>query len=117
MADIKTQVQELINELPVPEETKQSLTAKLNTEGPTVDFFVDMRMAMVDHQINVNAQYKPLVDQLKKLEEQEQAEMGKAYQEFEKEMDELDEDAEALDKAASQAVKDQELEDARKGVR
>lgn len=113
MADTKTQTRDLINELPVADEEKQKLLAKLDADGITTDLMVDMRMALVDARIELNAANKEELDELKKLDEEEQKELDAAYAEHSKEMDELDEDAEALDKAVTKAMQDKEMEDTR----
>lgn len=108
MADNKQQALDLVAELEVDESIKQKLRGLLEKNGPDADFFAEARIALADSQAKL--------DRLKKLEEEEQAQLAQAYDEFDREMGELDEDAAALDKAVNKAVEEQELGEARSKI-
>lgn len=113
MADTKNEAKALISELPVAEEVKQKLLAKLEAEGVSVDFIVELKMAVVDARIELNATNKEQLDKLEVLDKQEEAGMAVAHSEFNKEMDELEEDADNLDKAVTKALEEDQMEEAR----
>lgn len=116
MADTKNQAQELISSLPVTEEVKQQLLSRLEAEGVTPELIVEMKMAMVDSKIELDSAHKEQLDKLAELDKKEEQEMTTAYNEYSKEMDELEEDAEALGKAVDKAVEDQGMEEARNKI-
>jgi|GEM_PF-3319777 len=116
MADLKQQAQSLIDEMEVEEGVKQNLREMLEKDGVTPDFIVELRVATADAKTKLDQQYQPLLDQLKQLDEQEQAELGQAYKEFETEMNELEEDADALSKAIGEADEKEQMEEARSQI-
>lgn len=112
MADLKQQFETLIKGMPVEESLKQTLLQKLAAEGAGEDLLVEVKVALAQAQANLNKKYKPQVDELKALDQEEKA----AYDAYSKEMDELEEDLDNLSKAINKASEDQQLEDARKKV-
>ncbi|MEK7617549.1 MAG: hypothetical protein AAB410_00195 [Patescibacteria group bacterium] len=112
MADLKQQLEELINSLPVEDGVKQTLLTKLNVEGASEDMVIEVRVVLAEAQVNLNKKYKPQLDQLKALEQEEKA----AYDTYSQEMDELEEDLDNLAKALTKAEEEQQLEEARKKI-
>lgn len=116
MDDIKTQAAALISQAPVAEDVKQMLMQKLEKEGFSDDLMVEIKVAVGQAQAKLNRDNKAQLDQLKELDKQEQEELAKAYSEFQKEMDELEEDADNLNKAVGDALQQQEMDDQRKKI-
>lgn len=114
MEDIKIQAAALIAQAPVADAVKQALTQKLEQEGVTDDLMVEMKVSVGEAQAKLNRDHKAQLDELKELARQEDEEQSKAYDVFQKEMNELEEDADSLMKAVATAQKEQEIEEQRK---
>ena len=116
MDDIKTQAAALIAEAPIPDDAKKTLAQKLEKEGVSDDFLVELQVAVGKAQAELNRKYKPQLDKLKELNQQEEAEQAKAFADFSKEMDELEKDADELAKAVSAGQDAQAIEEQRKKI-
>jgi hypothetical protein len=114
MDDIKTQAAALINQAPVADAVKQDLLQKLETSGVTDDLMVEIKVAVGEAQAKLNRDNKAGLDELAKLDDQEQAEQAKAYADFTKEMDGLEQAADDLTTAVATAQKEQAIADERK---
>ena len=116
MDDIKTQASDLVSQAPISEAAKQALSQKLEKEGFSDDFLVELKVAVGEAQAKLNRDNKAQLDKLQELDEQEEAEQAKAYSEFKTEMDELEEDADNLNKAVGAALDKQDMEDQRQKI-
>lgn len=116
MDDIKTQAATLISQAPVAEDVKQSLLTKLQQEGVSEDLMVEIKVAVGEVQAKLNRDNKAQLDKLKELDSQEQEEQATAYQDFQQEMDKLEEDSDNLAKAVTSAQHEQALEEQRKKI-
>jgi hypothetical protein len=116
MDNIKTQATTLIAQAPVTEDVKQGLLQKLEQEGVTDDLMVEISVAVGEAQAKLNRDNKAQLDQLSELDKQEEAEQAQAFADFEKEMAELEEDADNLVKAVNAGQNESEIEEQRKKI-
>ncbi|HYF05647.1 MAG TPA: hypothetical protein VEA59_05770 [Patescibacteria group bacterium] len=110
MDDIKTQAIETINESPLSEEVKAGLLQKLEEEGVSEEFFVELKAAALEAQATLNEANKDVVAEVRKIDDEEDAEHAKVFAQYEKEMDELEADANSLVKAMEDAEEKHNLD-------
>lgn len=115
-SDINKQAKEIIQNLPIKEEAKKQLFAKLSEAGVNEDLIIEIKVALTEAQSNLQMQYKPIVDKLQQLAEEEDKALTAVHKKFEEDMNQLEETANVFYNTVNDQIDKQKISNLRQSL-